>query len=174
MRLASCGRSTCTRYIRNSDARPSGWARERKRRWPLSTPSSSSLSRDPFNGTPWALVLCSEARLGYSDAMLTAKDLGGLSSPPPTLSRSQSFGRSPVLLGPIASYKDLGGTPNRGLATPRPELARLYSRSPSPPRARFGFGGNEPGNPSFYPLQVWQGAHSRRDAVRRASMLRRE
>jgi hypothetical protein len=116
--------------------------------------------RTPFGGapvgSPWRSGSLQRSPSGVILKPLTARDLGGLALPKsPT--RSPGFGKSPVVLRPVASASDLGGSPLAGrsqhtaLRSFRPELAHLYSLERSPSRATTFFGGNEPFNPSFYP-----------------------
>lgn len=82
----------------------------------------------------------------------------------PRTTQHRPFGSGPVVLSPLASSGELGRCPSGsgGLGSDRTDLARLYNLHSTPTSARPDFGGNEPGNPSFYPLGLGRSAYSTR------------
>lgn len=117
--------------------------------------------RQPFgspHGPAWRAGALQRSPSGAILKPLTAQDLawcGGVT--PPRMSRSPSLAKGTVVLKPIASASDLGGSPQSGrsnfnaLKSYRTDLERMYNLQRSPPRSTRKFGGNEPFNPSFYP-----------------------
>ena len=85
-------------------------------------------------------------------------------SRPRTTHHHLPFGSGPIVLSPLASSGDLGGAASGmgALRSDRPDLARLYNLHRTPAAARWGNGGNEPGNPSFYPLGLGRAVFSTR------------